>query len=218
MNPIDHSTSKRTRRRLVAIAVVAGAAAVASVATAVATSGVGTTPLITPGGFQDNSGTNSPAAAATGFLQDFLSGSIATCNFVAPIDEEQCAKVVVTVRVAGPGSAVMTTTIGDVATVGDEALVSFLANKACFSYKLVTPGSVVPKPSCFSNSDLKGGLPTSVSQFAGAYAAANNWPFGRDKAIPCARINGQWYVVIGPGGVGMTGASGAVTPSSTPAG
>jgi hypothetical protein len=230
MNTVNDTTSRRTRRRLIAIAALAGAAAVASL-TIAATSGASTSPLITRGGLQANGGTGSPAAAATGFLENFAVGSIFACDYAAPTDLEQCPKLVETVRFAGRPSG-MTYGLGNTATVGNEALVAMTTNYGCFSVYLVPPGSSAPRRSCFSNGDQNLGLPKSVAGFAAAYAASDGWPFGKDKAIPCVKMNGRWYVdvngdgwytVLNSGGSTVAGAGfpgsityppGAFTPTS----
>lgn len=150
-------------------------------------------------------GTGSPGAAASGFVQNIANGNIsAACGFVVPDQQNTCRTGFNGAKITMSGAK-----LGNTYTVGNEALVVLIFSKVC----AIPPGST---STCTSNSDANAGLPSSNAGFASAMHNAFTSPTETD--VPCAKVNGQWYVELSPipGSAGATGTTGSSTvPGST---
>lgn len=164
---------------------------------------------------QQGGGTRTPAEAANGFVQGFLStpavlptAEAPGCNFVVPSQRLQCQGAVAAVRLSGTGVS-----IGHTFTDGNRALVVLLARQLCVS-ALTQTGK-----SCHSNSNPNAGLPTSPEGFNAAYAGTLSNTKKGITTIPCIEYSGRWYVNLlaagSPGSSGPSGSSGGTATSSS---
>lgn len=145
-----------------------------------------TTPPATAGPAIGNvsPGHNSPEEAVAGFLDAVVNKDWGSaCEYLIPDEQGLCTL----------GSALEAATattpngplhIGDTVINGTRALVSAVGT-FCSS----TSGG---SPTCVTNSDPKGGLPSGSLSFDAAYrdALSNT----QDAAAACAEVNGEWYV------------------------
>jgi hypothetical protein len=150
------------------------------------------------------SGTGSPAAAASGFVQALENHDSSTaCSFVVPDQQATCKT-----DFSSAVSSFTSPGIGNTFTDSDQALVAMTATKACLG---TTPASTV----CNANSNANQGLPTSDAGFASAYQAALG--SSTQLTLACEQVDGQWYVNLGltGGATGTTGATTTSTPGTT---
>jgi hypothetical protein len=158
------------------------------------------------------SGTGSPTAAASGFLQDVASGNLSgACGYELPSQQAECTAKLgngAAIKISGLG-------IGNDIVSGNEALVAFEASSFCF-------GPSTASTTCTSNTSPSAGLPTAAN-FASAFAASFT---SGAPLVALEEQNNQWYLLAAPpsgttGSTGTpttgapTGTSGTTAPSNT---
>lgn len=130
-------------------------------------------------------GHGSPAAAATGFLEEASAAKTAeACTYVLPTQISECTQALA----AGRALSVRNLHTGAVSVVGDRALVTAMGTLCTYRASKI----------CFSNSDANKGQPTALVTFSEAYTAVESGSSAKnDPAVPCAMVGGQWYVDLG---------------------
>ncbi len=123
-------------------------------------------------------GQDSPEAAVAGFMTSIAKneGSQA-CAYALPAQVSVCTQFVTTTAVS-----VAQWSFGNSFVYGDQALVTLVADKFCAG------------GSCMSNSDPNKGLPHAQNDFPAAFGQAQG--NSSSPAVPCVRINGQWYLIV----------------------
>lgn len=121
-----------------------------------------------------------PAAAVTGFFDGLQQNNVQkACSYIAPVQQQTCAQ-----ELGQAGAVTMTGfALGDTYTDGDRALVTAIVTEICFG-----------GTDCQQNSNRRGGLPSSKSDFDAAFANAEN--SSTDPANQCVEIDGKWYVQL----------------------
>jgi hypothetical protein len=153
-------------------------------------------------------GHGDPAQAAVGFLQAATADNgAAACSYVSPAQSSVCTSAFS----SGTSTiSVRNLRIGATTISGDRALVTALGTLCTNS-----SGKV-----CFDSTNRTAGQPATMDSFDEAYSAVESGSSAdNDPAIPCARVNGRWYVDLGessPGPAPPTTVTGP-TPSGTQA-
>ncbi len=123
-------------------------------------------------------GHGSPQAATAGFVAAAAKNEGSNvCAYVLPAQVSECNQWFTTNALSIGGWS-----FGKSFAYGDQALVVLIADKFC-------SGGV-----CASNSDPNKDLPQTEQEFSAAFAHAKGNP--NSPAVPCVRINGQWYVIL----------------------
>ncbi|MDQ6837795.1 MAG: hypothetical protein M3137_05510, partial [Actinomycetota bacterium] len=127
-----------------------------------------------------------PAAATVGFLQGATANKgIEACSYVAPPQSPVCTSAFS----SGTSTiSVHNLHVGATTVSGDRALVTALGTLCTNSSSKV----------CFASNKSDAGQPTGTNSFDEAYSAVESGSSpNNDPAIPCTRINGDWYVDLG---------------------
>jgi hypothetical protein len=183
-------------------------AAIAVVVLAIAAAACGSSSSSLPA-----AGTASPAAAASGFYQNFVRGNISSaCDYAEPSEQSRCNSVFSSNRFT---ATVSNLDIGQTFTDGNQALVVFTFTQSCGSSGSSSATTCSP-----GNSNPSAGLPslqTALSSSSG------------NDVVACVDVGGLWYVEFAAGGgtgastgatgagTGSTGTTGGAASSSLPA-
>jgi len=115
-----------------------------------------------------------------GFMEGLSKGPSGACLYVTPQDLLDCGEAFTSTI----GFSATDLGMGESTIRGTEALVS-LTGRICTT--------ISGKTTCATNTNRAAGQPTQNTSSAFAAAFAKGGPLGK-RAIPCAEVDGLWYV------------------------
>jgi len=137
-------------------------------------------PILPPAGPLPAPSDATPQGAVAGFMTGLAKGPSGACLYVEPEDLIDCGEAFTTTI----GFSATDLGVGKVTIQGTEALVS-VTGRICTT--------INGKTTCAVNSDPSAGQPSSGATKAFAAAFAEGGTLGK-RAIPCAEVDGLWYV------------------------